>query len=338
MLTDLATWQRREAWPRTVAIEVPALLRLAYPDERAFSPSELEMYAACPFRYFGMRVLKLQQRDPDQARLHYGSLVHRVLYAFYTELRQTLPGFEGQPLPAVDDRHRPRLAQLFKDEWGQLGEGLLSPDLKTVFTHTEGVLRLFLDSVSLLEAQHGNLLNEFVLQDAAGKPILLGTDKQNCPVFLSGKIDRVDLHRESATRAVIVDYKTGRTPPAAEWAAKTADGRMLQLPLYAWALQAVRRELEVVGAAYFHLSERQRAGSKPLLSAGQLLEAGRRATPVPFEPEAARRKALDLVGEIRDGNFSLTPHSKGAPYTECTVFCAMRHACRHPEGFQEGRY
>jgi hypothetical protein len=335
MLRDLTAWQRRAGWPRTVAIDVPALLQRVFPDTRAFSPSELEMYAACPFRYFGARVLKLQERDPDQARLHYGSLVHRVLHAFYVELRQTFPGSDGQPLPAVADGHRPRLVQLFEGEWDQLGEGLLSPDLKTVFTHTEGVLRLFLETVRLLEAQHGNLLNEFVLQDAAGQPILLGTDKQNRPVFLSGQIDRVDVHRESASRAIVVDYKTGRTLSAAERAAKTADGRLLQLPLYAWALQVARPELEVGGGAYFHLSERERSSSKPLASAGQLPQADGRSTPVPFEPETARRKALELVDDIRAGNFSLTRHGTGARYPECTAFCAMRHACRHPEGFKE---
>jgi RecB family exonuclease len=326
MLMDLTAWQGRQGRPRTVTVDAPLLLQQVFPDRRAFSPSELEIYAACPFRHFGARVLRLQERDADQPRLHYGSLVHRVLHAFYAELRQTFAGSDGEPLPPVEDRLRPRLAQHFEAEWELLGEGLLSPDLKTVFTHINGVLQLFLEAVRLLEAEYGNLLNEFVVSDAGGQPILLGTDKKSRPVFLSGKIDRVDVDRDSATRAVIIDYKTGRTSTASECIAKSGDGRMLQLPLYAWALGTMRRELHELAGTYFYLSERQPDPQKAIRSV------------TPFEPEAARRKALELVDEIRGGDFSLTVHGPGARHPECTTFCTMRHACRHPDGFADRRY
>jgi RecB family exonuclease len=326
MLMDTAAWRGRQGWPRTVAVDAPLLLQLVFPDRRAFSPSELETYAACPFRHFGVRVLRLQERDADQPRLHYGSLVHRVLHAFYAELRQTFTGSDGEALPAVEDRHRLRLAQLFEAEWELLGDGLLSPDLKTVFTHTNGVLQLFLEAVRLLEADYGNLLNEFAVSDAEGRPILLGTDKEARPVFLSGKIDRVDVDRDSATRAVIIDYKTGRTSTALECIAKSGDGRMLQLPLYAWALGTMRRELHELAGTYFYLNERQPDPKKAIRSV------------LPFQPEAARRKALELVEEIRGGNFSLTLHGPGARHAECTTYCPMRHACRHPDGFADRRY
>jgi RecB family exonuclease len=333
VLANLAWWQARAAWPRGIGIDSPNLLQALFADNRTFSPSELETYAACPFRYFGLRVLKLDERDRDQTRLQYGSLIHRVLQAFYVELRQTLSVPEGAPLPAIDGRHRDRLAELFDAEWRQLDDGTLPPDLKNLFTCEEGVLQLFLESMALIEGEHGNLLNEFVLEDGDGNPIFLGTDKVNRPVFLTGKVDRVDVHREDATRAIILDYKTGRFTPTKERGLKIADGRMLQLLLYGAAVSILRRELRVVGGAYVHLSERAADVKKAIGLAGEL-PLPVNASALPFDIEGARRKALELAGEIRAGNFSLTAHTLDTPHAECSSFCATRHACRHPDGYK----
>jgi PD-(D/E)XK nuclease superfamily/Exodeoxyribonuclease V, gamma subunit len=330
----LAKWQMRKCGPDGIRIEAGALLQTLFPDTRAFSPSELETYAACPFRYFGSRVLKLEERDPNRMRGYYGSLVHRVFQTFYTEMRQLLAIGDDDPLPAIDRRYGIRLIQLFEAEWDQLEDGTLPPDLKNLFACDEGVLHLFIDAMAMIEAEHGNLLNEFVLQNAEGTPVLLGHDKHDRPVLLSGKIDRVDVHRTQRTRAIILDYKTGRNKPPKERRDKAEDGRMLQLPLYGAALKQVRRELEIVGGAYIHVSERLADARKAVAAAGELPNAGGKHSEVPFDVEGTRRLALELVGEIRDGNFSWTRHTFGRPHTECTSWCEMKHACRHPDGYQ----
>src|SRR5262249_49987703 len=156
------------------------------------------------------------------------------------------------------------------------------------------------ESMALIEGEHGNLLNEFVLEDGDGNPIFLGTDKVNRPVFLTGKVDRVDVHREDATRAIILDYKTGRFTPTKERGLKIADGRLLQLPLYGAAVSILRRELRVVGGAYVHLSERAADVKKAIGLAGEL-PLPVNASALPFDIEGARRKALELAGEIRAG-------------------------------------
>ncbi len=224
--------------------------------------------------------------------------------------------------------------ELFTTEWDQLDDGSLPPDLKNLFACEEGVLHLFFEAIATIEAEHGNLLNEFVLQDDKGDPILLGEDKNLRPVFLTGKIDRVDVQRTEQTRAIILDYKTGRSKSVTERKAKAEDGRMLQLPLYAAALTRLRRELQIVGGAYIHLSERLADAHKAIAAAGACVSSARKSSEVRFEVEEARRLALDLVGEIREGNFSWTRHTLGQPHTECTSYCEMKHACRHPDGYQ----
>jgi hypothetical protein len=334
LMAGLRQWRPRPGWPSDVHIEAPALLARLFPDERAFTPSELETYAACPFRYFGARVLRLEEREPaDQARMHYGSLLHRVLEAFYVRIRGELGVPDNEPLPAIRAEQRSGLLDLFETAWSELDAGLLPPDLHTLFLHDRGVGRLFMEAMEEVEPTVGNLLNEFVLRDRERKPVRLGEDESGRAVHMTGKVDRVDRHREVAAHAVIFDYKTGKMATPKERVAKTGDGRMLQLPLYAALLQSVREDLHCIGGGYIHLHERTEAGARAIAFAGEGIDV-RHRTPVPFEPEAARAKALEFAGMIRAGRFPLTVHGPSSSYVECTRYCAFRHACRHPEGYK----
>ena len=92
--------------------------------------------------------------------------------------------------------------------------------------------------------------------------------------------------------------------------------------------------MPVVGGAYVHLHEREVNVERAIEAVGDVSWDGARGAEVPFDPEAARRKAIELVGRIRDGDYSLTPHVHGQPHSECTSFCPLRHACRSPEGYK----
>ncbi len=53
---------RHAAFKRNLMLRMSPLLEHVLSDQRAFSPSELEKYAACPFRFFGTRMLHLETR------------------------------------------------------------------------------------------------------------------------------------------------------------------------------------------------------------------------------------------------------------------------------------
>ncbi len=142
ILTGLSTWQQR---PRDVTLVWPEMLQALFPDDHQFSPSQLETYAACPFRFFGSRVLHLEERETDPTRMHYGSLVHRVLQKFYQKMREKTGTPDDQPLPATQQSDRPRLIQLFESEKSQLDEGLLPPDMENLFVVSGGVIDLLLE-------------------------------------------------------------------------------------------------------------------------------------------------------------------------------------------------
>ena len=56
-----------------------------------FSVTQLETYAKCPYKYFAERILKLKPiEEPEEEieGLELGSLMHTILFEFYTELKK----------------------------------------------------------------------------------------------------------------------------------------------------------------------------------------------------------------------------------------------------------
>jgi ATP-dependent helicase/DNAse subunit B len=319
---------RGHACQRELRLELPALLPVVLHDGRSFSPSELEKYAACPFRFFGTRLLRLQERESDTTRLQYGSFVHRVFEESYLRLRsRTADLSPDAPLQPVREEFRSLFSEIFHEEWQKLQQGLLPQELSTLFREERGVADAFLEILGTLEEENGlgNLCTEYEF-----KELELGHDNQGRSVLMTGVVDRVDLDRTAPYRAFVFDYKTGKNRPGPERQAKSSDGRLLQLALYGYAV-GKKLDKEVAGAAYLYLNESRSSRELTLAarigSEGELKIKGRTA-PAAYDVERTRRKALELVNEIRAGNISLTQFMDGK-YKECTNSCAMRSACRH---------
>jgi RecB family exonuclease len=142
---------------------------------------------------------------------------------------------------------------------------------------------------------------------------------------LVGQVDRVDL---AGSRAVVVDYKLGKSAPG-ERVKETVAGKDLQLPLYACALER-EAGYEVVGLEWLAGTHRARAS---LVRADQVaLFAPRQEGRAPHEldPEAfralleqAEREAAGLVARIRAGESALAPSDPG----QCPR-CPMFGPCR----------
>ena len=59
--------------------------------EGEFSATQLETYAKCPYKYFIENILRLETIEEPVEELEafeYGSLIHSILYEFYTELKE----------------------------------------------------------------------------------------------------------------------------------------------------------------------------------------------------------------------------------------------------------
>ncbi|MBD3306300.1 hypothetical protein GF339_07890, partial [candidate division KSB3 bacterium] len=176
---------------------------------------------------------------------------------------------------------------------------------------------------------------------AAAPVTLQGTDRDGNAqsLRLRGSIDRIDLERQTPhaprhdrLKAVIYDYKTGRTPSGPQM----KSGRFFQLPLYLLAAQECLGEtVDVVAGGYYQLRSPQEVSKKGYLGSQEAADQGyvqaQRGslsdTPQAFQHllrEYADR-ALGIAQNIRRGRFHptlLTPQEAGC------AFCEYQQICR----------
>ena len=221
-------------------------------DSRSFSPTALQNYAACPYRFFLQAVHRLQPREDPAAievidPLTRGSLFHKVQYKVLTMLREAgllplTPSTCAQAISLVDDV-LDRVASTFEDK--------LAPAIDKVWE--DGInairadLREWLRRAS--ETDDGWVPFKFELsfgladrdredQDPASVPEavtieLHGSNSESRTLKLRGSIDLVERHSTGELRAT--DHKTGKA--RAQDGVVVGGGQYLQPVLYALACE-----------------------------------------------------------------------------------------------------
>jgi CRISPR/Cas system-associated exonuclease Cas4 (RecB family) len=212
---------------------------------RSFSPTALQHYAACPYRFFLQAVHRLAPREEPTAidemdALQKGSLVHDALFELFQRLgeAQLLP-VDRDRLPAAArelDAAIALVAERFREE--------LAPAIPRVFDDSVAAIRADLrewlrraseDASGFVpwrfELSFG--LSDRRARDARSQdaPVKLA-----CGLLLRGSIDLVE-RREApgAPRLRVTDHKTGKSRIAA--GSVIAGGESLQPVLYALALE-----------------------------------------------------------------------------------------------------
>ena len=233
----------------------------------AVSPSRLETYAECPYRYFLRYSLRLDPVEEPEAveqinALERGSLIHEILEKF---LRAICP--DDPPSAAARDRHLPQLLALAHDEGrkreqrGVTGNALIWKiherqihedlirwyDAEVKNGEPAGLTPRGFE-VSFGPMPYGRNGDEDPLSTT--EPIVVDAGARQ--IRLQGRIDRIDFDDER-TRFRVIDYKTGRASTK-----ETFDhGRALQLPIYLRAAATLLGIDEEEGAAeYFFATGR----------------------------------------------------------------------------------
>ncbi len=231
---------------------------------RALSPTSLEGWAQCPFRYFLAHVLGVEELDdPEDIETlpanERGSLVHEILDRFVGERVGAVA-----PETAWTDADRRRLDEIADEcfeEWeerGLTGRALLWEIERTRIRHE---LHLFLerDQEARAESNTAPLATELAFTEAGGGPIDVELPDGRS-VHLRGYIDRLDATPDGS-RLRVIDYKTGKPIETA----KTKDpfhpdpfrrGTRLQLPIYALAARRHVGADVPVDAEYWYVTER----------------------------------------------------------------------------------
>jgi superfamily I DNA/RNA helicase/RecB family exonuclease len=317
---------------------VIAQVQQRFGPERVFSPTALENYIACPFRFFLGHVLRLAPLEEPVEEIEWtdrGLAFHRALSRLHTHLRDRgidLPegavddllkeqldravdecAIRGSPASEVlwrlEGQRLKRLAERYRPHWKRFIEPWLPHGLRP---------RPHFFEVSFgLPNANG---------EAVAGPLLIG-DGDN-EVRVSGRIDRVDIAElpdsgEATHGFWVIDYKTGN--PAHYTGAALKEFRRLQLTLYALAVEEVLlADLRVrpLGLAYWLVADN---GAKTALPAYPQKPVAwfEEIAAWPAIRELLRRWVLELVSNIRRGAFPLKPRSE-----DCTLTCDFSQVCR----------
>jgi RecB family exonuclease len=280
------------------------------------SATRLELLAKCPFAYFLRHVLRVRPPEEvefDRSRwldpLQRGSLVHKILCDFMTEVRK-----KKEMIPL--DRHAGRLNEIAA-ELIDRKKGEIPPPSDGIF---ESERRDILETLTIFMAAEEK-------REEKGEPIEfeMEIERQEIGIgagrsfLLSGSIDRVDRLGEDTYR--ILDYKTG-SPADYEELVEFGRGQKIQHALYAVALERMLtpesgRAPRVTRSGYLFPSRR-----------GEGLERIIKD----FDRKRLRSLLNDLIGLLEKGYFIAGPDA-GCKY------CDYAHVCvtGGPEGTKSKR-
>ncbi len=291
------------------------------------SPTSLEQWAGCPFRYFLGYVLRISVLDdPEEVHsitpLERGSLVHGILEEFIGgSLKDgTLPR-PGEPWSG---QHRAALESIARSHFqaaenkGVAGKRLLwrleqDDILSDLYSFLEADADLrgrFGVSPLYLEARFGREGDPW---DAAELPM-----DGAPPLKFRGVIDRVDAD-PSGRNVLVMDYKTGSAGPYTGLKDDPVDkGKHLQLAIYSLAARNALGDDANVTAAYWFTSSRGGFSLAP----PDPLDIAKEDTLRRFEEGVSV-----IVSGIRNGLFPANP---GEPdrgdFTNCR-FCDFKSLC-----------
>ena len=317
-------------WDGDVSILKGRTRRLRLMDGPALSPTSLETWAACPFRYFlgnvlGVAALEQPEDVATLSPLEKGSLVHGVLENFIRSEHDE--GDLPTPGKSWSEEHRDRLHRLahqsFADaeERGVTGKALLwelqreaiLSDLDEFLTADAELRERFGVAPHLVEVRFG------LPGSPGGEPGLEAAQREIPGIgtlSFRGVADRVDLH-PSGKLALVLDYKTGSTTSYQSMKDDPVDdGKRLQLPIYALALQKSLGEDVTVQAAYWFISARGRFEIFP---------------PQPLEMDQVAERFDSVVGTIAqgiaDGLFPANPGTEDRNgFSNCN-YCDFNTLC-----------
>ncbi len=323
-------------------------LQARYHADYPWSPTQLEQYAACPMQFFLERLLKLEEWpevEKELTALERGAAVHQILQRFYSGLS------EGERLTPLEERQRLRdianeiFARFeFKGFFWEL-ERIRYFGSEQQAGLWDAFLQLEQQEIDqngfypgLLEWAFGPTGKDEKDETSQEKPALLYAGDQSFQ--LSGKIDRVDLDADKK-RALIFDYKTGASS-IDKSPRSILEGLQLQLPLYAKALMSVRKNLQVVYAAYYLVKDGDNCERLPQIAdkeeAGWVSKRAHASLPnknvidtegneYTFESllETAVGIAWQKIEQLRSGQFRHTAYPD-RPF--CQRWCTYRRMCQ----------
>ncbi len=276
-----------------------------------WSPTWLEEYAECPFRYFADRLLKLESQIEGIDIKRRGTILHDVLEHFFTFKR------DSKKEISFDEAKQYCLNQ-FEELWNKeplTGDRFYKIELerKRMEQMIIQILRLELIDQKPPIPGLDPAYFEFEFSDV----ILKGNRRD---INLRGKIDRIDIDPKKKF-ALVIDYKSGKP-----FHKNSLDkGTSLQLPFY---LIAVREKLGLkpLGGHLYSLKYAASTGfhhHENLVDAGVSTRKGVSLSGSEFESliQNSVQFAEKFVEGIEKGEIPVRPR-------DCVPYCSYSTICR----------
>jgi RecB family exonuclease len=321
LAAQIARWRSREltAFDGVLGADTltPLLARVG-PDS-SLSPTALETYAKCPYRFFLEKVLGLRELEEPEAveridALSRGSLIHRILQRFLEGLGEGRPSSKCrasdlaelrrialEECQAVEQRGLTGYPALWRHDRQSLLE-----DLETWYDAEVEDPEAVLYDQAAFEVRFGHAwADEETSAMSIDDPIEIDADGAH--LRLTGRIDRLEWSSDGS-RMRVIDYKSGSTRGAPQDDAVDG-GRALQLPLYLLAaVHLLHRAPEHGVGEYFYVTRRGDFSRSEFH--GEMLS-----------PERADVPGLlhSLLAGIRGGDFHAEPD-------DCK-YCAFDRLC-----------
>ena len=330
-------------------------LRELFQKQPRFSPTVLENYAACPFRFLLRDMLKIE--PPAEVKvetdfLQRGRRFHEALAKFHQTLiercgravcfedvgseipEEELTDIWEQSFVPPEDENPSALAaagyELDKRQWLALGPVYLEQ-----WQNYDKYCRDHFGTVfkpKWFERLIGGQRNQ---EGVPPEPFLLELNKREA-LLLHGRIDRIDIAQcGEITWVAILDYKSGSSPPVPpnSWRECLENGIGLQLALYLLAAEEKHVHpppVKAIFGGYWMLFGRGLAerSALPLYEICSPKDrAGKNLMPTnlwkELRDEIVPQTCWQILQAIRRGEFPPAPNSEA----ECR-FCPYRTVCR----------
>lgn len=289
-----------------------AAVRTQLPTARAYSPTALQNFASCPYRFLLQAVHRLAPREvPEPIEeldpLQRGTLVHEVLFELLVGLRDEdrLP-LKPADFPALRDRLDEvveRVAARFREQLAPAIDRVWDDGIASIRADVREWLARAVEPSDWVpwkfELSFG--LGDRRARDPSSKPdpVVLGSGLR-----LRGSIDLVERRSDGAVRAT--DYKTGKA--RAHHDSILSGGQVLQPVLYALALERLFPDAKIDGGRLYYCT-----------SAGEYSEV---TIPLDAFSRKAADDALGIVTEsIASGFLPAAPAEGACEYCDYRAVC-----------------
>ncbi len=180
--------------------------------DQQLSPSRLETWASCGFRYFLQYVLQVDDRDDPErieelSPLERGSLVHTVLERFVREAIESEPPPPDQPWSEAQRQRLFAIADEVCDDYEYRGRTGRRAAWQVQRSRLQDVLEQFLHADNEFRRENDATPTHVEVDLGDGDGVTITTDSGRA-VRLRGKVDRIDSTTDG--RVLVNDYKTGK--------------------------------------------------------------------------------------------------------------------------------